>query len=387
MSNAELVDCSALFEPFLDWLACHAGGLDIGLVCQVESFHYQAVFHSVPVPGRNSEFENWEGCLELRFGSEAGCEFSNSRCSNGRLTHFASNLPAFSSQVLPKDFIPKCPSYQQIPRVAQYVFDSSVSPRAFTFWNYLSIKSARKQMDTDLILFHYPHLPPTGPWFKLAKRYVTLSRIQRVDIYAWSLIELQKRMSNMYLYVQQMLKNGGLLLTPNTIVLRPLDDVLHNRQVFFQTTCEGEFSPDIFLATPNSEFMVRWEKALLGQWYWLGWWVGHPGERGGLGTLASRIGKYIPEEVSTMPMDMLRSVPEESVWDFLDSVGGPTGNLTAISVISQQGSMGRVTSRDEIIKAVMASKVAMSLIGDEDWEDVKQLLKTVGLGASASQHA
>lgn len=280
-----------------------------------------------------------------------------------------------SSQVLPKDFTPTCPLHRSIPPTLQYIFDSSTQPRPFTFWNYLSLKSALRNFQPNLAILHYPDLPPTGPWFKLAKRHLTLSRISRTDVSGPD--DVKKQLSDMFLRVSAMHQNGGLFLSLSTVVLKPLSG-LHNRNLFFQTQCEGEYSPDIFLATPRSEYMTRWLKALRGEWYWLGWWVGAPHEAGGPGTLASRITKYIPEEVRVVPTDALEGVEEDKVWDYLDKPGGPEGRLAAL-VLRNSGEHPKVFARSELVKTVKASKLAMEFIGDE-WDEVERLLRTVGMG-------
>jgi Glycosyltransferase sugar-binding region containing DXD motif len=124
--------------------------------------------------------------------------------------------------------------------------------------HYVCLASAVKHLRPERVLFHH-EFEPDGPWWELAKRIVTLVRIDAPrEAFGNPLLHHAHRAD--YLRLLALLEHGGIYLDADVLVVRPFDELLASSCVL---GCEGRdptigLANAVILAEPGSAFLRRW---------------------------------------------------------------------------------------------------------------------------------
>jgi len=254
-------------------------------------------------------------------------------------------LERLTRQTMSRGYVPLCENMDRIPRVAHFIL---FPQHRFSFLNYLAVKSARTFLSTELVFLHIveharterdaPWMP-SGVWWDLVRNKVTVSRMligQVTDVtvdlkrfpFALDFLRagtleshpedgthlhalasmdgkapqiIQRELELLLVSAQVLHRSGGVVLGLTTVLTGPIDHLLVHKTVVFHSDCEAEFKRNILLSAPQTETMLRWKRALMGEWYAMDGWVGSVDGKGGWRTLLNRIARFNPEEMTSRP--------------------------------------------------------------------------------------
>jgi hypothetical protein len=141
-----------------------------------------------------------------------------------------------------------------IPNVIHFCFGLAPRPQ-FGFLEYLAVRSALEINRPERICFHYLH-ESRGPWWELAKRIVTASRVEPpTRIFGRPLWHYAHQCDVLRLLILQ--RHGGIYLDIDTLCVRPFTDLLHHACVLGRQPERGLCNA-VILSEPEGAFVNAW---------------------------------------------------------------------------------------------------------------------------------
>lgn len=147
-----------------------------------------------------------------------------------------------------------------IPRTLHYVFGMApdFGGKPWSMVHYACLMSAIDRLSPDIILFHCEY-EPAGPWWDLAKPFVTMNFIKApTEIFGNDLLHVAHQAGIVRL--RALIEHGGIYLDADVFVHRSFDELLGLPAVL---GIEGQdriygMADAVILARPNSPFLIRW---------------------------------------------------------------------------------------------------------------------------------
>jgi hypothetical protein len=139
--------------------------------------------------------------------------------------------------------------------------------REFSYINYLAVKTAASVQKPDAIFLYCNKEPENNPHWEMAKQYVQLVHIQPpeefegVPLHSWPQYQAD------VIRLQKLYELGGIYLDTDSILLRPLDDLMDHDVVlsgavkgFTPEVREGvdSISAGVMLSKPKAKFFEIW---------------------------------------------------------------------------------------------------------------------------------
>jgi hypothetical protein len=124
--------------------------------------------------------------------------------------------------------------------------------------HHVCLKSAVQRLEPESVFF-YCEYEPTGPWWDLSRRLVTLVKIEAPrEIYGRPLRHVAHRSDVVRL--QKLAEVGGIYLDADVLVQRSFDGLLNESTILGREDVgrEPRMSNAVILAEPNAPFIVRW---------------------------------------------------------------------------------------------------------------------------------
>ena len=128
--------------------------------------------------------------------------------------------------------------------------------KEFSLVHALVILAAHKSINPETIYFHYVH-EPQGKYWDRVKHLLVLTKIDRVPkrIYGQPVRNIAHQADILRLQILQ--KYGGIYLDIDTVIIKPLDQLLHHPVVMAREELDGICNA--FIASePDSPFIKRW---------------------------------------------------------------------------------------------------------------------------------
>ena len=146
----------------------------------------------------------------------------------------------------------------KIPNIIHFIFGLREQTEEFLFIYYLSVLSASKVNNPDIIYFYY-HYEPYGPWWEKLKNIKNI-KFEKVDVPTHIGNKPIKHTAHKAdkIRINKLYDIGGVYMDIDTISVRPYKDLLK-----YDTVLAYEVPPDticnaIMLTKPNSRFFKEW---------------------------------------------------------------------------------------------------------------------------------
>ncbi|KAK9811390.1 hypothetical protein WJX72_003096 [[Myrmecia] bisecta] len=148
---------------------------------------------------------------------------------------------------------------QKIPKIIHFIFGlkDDFGGKPFNFVHYTSVMSAHFRIQPEAMYLHHIH-EPAGEWWDRCKHLITLVKARKTErLYGHDLNNAAHQADVVRLEV--LYRYGGIYMDIDTLVLQPVDALLHHDLVLGY---EGDeyygIGNSVMLAAPGSKFIERW---------------------------------------------------------------------------------------------------------------------------------
>jgi GR25 family glycosyltransferase involved in LPS biosynthesis len=151
-------------------------------------------------------------------------------------------------------------SQLRVPNVVHFVYTPRVSPR-LDVWIYISVLSAAINTKPDIIRWHHRSLPQ-GPWWECTRPLLTsLDVVDDVtSIHGRPFPELSEANKSDVVRLQVLMREGGIYLDTDTLVLRSFDPLRTRYAVSLakDPAVDDAVVNAVIVAPRNASFLQRW---------------------------------------------------------------------------------------------------------------------------------
>lgn len=146
-----------------------------------------------------------------------------------------------------------------IPKVLHYCFGLSPGGKPWSLVHHVCLKSAIERINPKEVSF-YCEYEPTGPWWELTRRLVSLKKISApLEIWGNPLLHVAHQADVVRL--EKLLEIGGIYLDIDVFVHRSFDSLLAHGAVLGEQCIGGRITGlcnAVILAEPQAPFLRRW---------------------------------------------------------------------------------------------------------------------------------
>ena len=148
----------------------------------------------------------------------------------------------------------------RIPKVLHFIFGmaSDFGGKPWGLAHHVCLKSAVERI-RPRDAFLYSEFEPTGPWWELSRKLVTLERVEAPrEVFGRPILHVAQRAG--VLRLKKLIERGGIYLDTDVLVHRDFDDLLNNSVVLGQEGIDGGIglADAVILAEPDAPFLRRW---------------------------------------------------------------------------------------------------------------------------------
>lgn len=172
---------------------------------------------------------------------------------------------------------------RRIPNIIHFMWFTGPKSREFSYINYLAVKIANDVQRPDKILFYYNEDHPENPHWQAMKQYVEMVKLEPPTEWDGSSLGDWPQYQADIVRLQQLHARGGIYLDTDSLLLKPLDDLMDYGYVqgaFLEGFSEGaikgekEHMPGTpILAERGADFIRIWLDRMAdglrkGVWAW-----------------------------------------------------------------------------------------------------------------------
>ena len=187
----------------------------------------------------------------------------------------------------------------RVPKIVHYVFGMApdFGGKPWSLMHHVCLKSAIERIKPDNVFFHYEY-EPSGPWWELSRRLVTLSPMQAPrEVFGNPLLHVAHRAGVVRL--RTLIEHGGIYLDADVFVQRDFSDLLDYSTALGIEGQDGEYgmADAIIVAEPQSPFLSKW----LEEYRWFRsrgrdeYWAEHAV------AVPAQLAKKYPDEITMLP--------------------------------------------------------------------------------------